>query len=136
MNWLILKVGTAVVTRNDGRLALGRLGALCEQVCYFFYASLWIKLGWFYLLFYLPRSNMVKVSNNVQIKELNSQGFEIILVSSGAVGLGRQRLRYRRLVNSRFFVYPFQFRVVMFGCIFWAWKSKLMPCIKKEKGKN
>lgn len=28
-----LKVGTAVVTREDGRLALGRLGALCEQVC-------------------------------------------------------------------------------------------------------
>ncbi|MBA0725777.1 hypothetical protein Golax_022336 [Gossypium laxum] len=62
-----MKVGTAVVTRNDGRLALGRLGALCEQ-----------------------------------IKELNSQGYELILVSSGAVGLGRQRLRYRRLVNSSF----------------------------------
>ncbi|KAK8671793.1 hypothetical protein V6N13_038378 [Hibiscus sabdariffa] len=64
---IVIKVGTAVVTRNDGRLALGRLGALCEQ-----------------------------------IKELNSQGFEIILVSSGAVGLGRQRLRYRKLVNSSF----------------------------------
>ncbi|KHG12117.1 Delta-1-pyrroline-5-carboxylate synthase [Gossypium arboreum] len=64
---IVIKVGTAVVTRNDGRLALGRLGALCEQ-----------------------------------IKELNSQGYEIILVSSGAVGLGRQRLRYRRLVNSSF----------------------------------
>ncbi|XP_022765098.1 delta-1-pyrroline-5-carboxylate synthase-like isoform X2 [Durio zibethinus] len=64
---LVIKVGTAVVTRNDGRLALGRLGALCEQ-----------------------------------IKELNSQGYEIILVTSGAVGLGRQRLRYRRLVNSSF----------------------------------
>ncbi|GMN41422.1 hypothetical protein TIFTF001_010643 [Ficus carica] len=64
---LIIKVGTAVVTRNDGRLALGRLGALCEQ-----------------------------------IKELNSLGFEIILVTSGAVGLGRQRLRYRKLINSSF----------------------------------
>ncbi|XWS74921.1 hypothetical protein CRYUN_Cryun01aG0040000 [Craigia yunnanensis] len=64
---LVIKVGTAVVTRNDGRLALGRLGALCEQ-----------------------------------IKELNSQGYEVILVTSGAVGLGRQRLRYRRLVNSSF----------------------------------
>lgn len=38
----------------------------------------------------------------MQIKELNSQGYEIIMVSSGAVGLGRQRLRYRKLVNSRF----------------------------------
>ncbi|RXH94506.1 hypothetical protein DVH24_024190 [Malus domestica] len=64
---LVIKVGTAVVTRNDGRIALGRLGALCEQ-----------------------------------LKELNSQGYEIILVSSGAVGLGRQRLRYRKLVNSSF----------------------------------
>ncbi|KAE8683092.1 Delta-1-pyrroline-5-carboxylate synthase [Hibiscus syriacus] len=64
---IVIKVGTAVVTRNDGRLALGRLGALCEQM-----------------------------------KELNSLGYEIILVSSGAVGLGRQRLRYRRLVNSSF----------------------------------
>ncbi len=26
------QVGTAVVTRSDGKLALGRLGALCEQV--------------------------------------------------------------------------------------------------------
>ncbi|KAE8721035.1 Delta-1-pyrroline-5-carboxylate synthase [Hibiscus syriacus] len=62
---LIVKVGTAVVTRHDGRLAVGRLGALCEQ-----------------------------------LKELNSQGYEIVLVTSGAVGLGRQRLRYRKLVNS------------------------------------
>ncbi|XP_042968739.1 delta-1-pyrroline-5-carboxylate synthase isoform X2 [Carya illinoinensis] len=64
---LVVKVGTAVVTRADGRLALGRLGALCEQ-----------------------------------IKTLNSQGYEVIVVSSGAVGLGRQRLRFRRLVNSSF----------------------------------
>ncbi|KAM7270031.1 hypothetical protein ACFE04_029245 [Oxalis oulophora] len=64
---IVVKVGTAVVTRNDGRLALGRLGALCEQ-----------------------------------IKDLNTQGFEVILTTSGAVGCGRQRLRYRRLVNSSF----------------------------------
>ncbi|PKA48582.1 Delta-1-pyrroline-5-carboxylate synthase [Apostasia shenzhenica] len=64
---VIIKVGTAVVTRSDGRLALGRLGSLFEQV-----------------------------------KELNSQGFELILVSSGAVGVGRQRLKYRRLLNSSF----------------------------------
>ncbi|KOM38077.1 hypothetical protein LR48_Vigan03g145900 [Vigna angularis] len=64
---VIVKVGTAVVTRSDGRLALGRLGALCEQ-----------------------------------LKELNDKDYEVILVTSGAVGLGRQRLRYRRLVNSSF----------------------------------
>ncbi|XP_020252470.1 delta-1-pyrroline-5-carboxylate synthase-like isoform X2 [Asparagus officinalis] len=64
---IVIKVGTAVVTRIDGRLALGRLGSLCEQV-----------------------------------KELNSRGLDVILVTSGAVGVGRQRLRYRRLVNSSF----------------------------------
>ncbi|KAG2685887.1 hypothetical protein I3760_10G147200 [Carya illinoinensis] len=64
---LIVKVGTAVVTRADGRLALGRLGALCEQ-----------------------------------LKELNSRGYEVILVTSGAVGVGRQRLRYRKVANSSF----------------------------------
>ncbi|GMP23147.1 hypothetical protein CsSME_00000854 [Camellia sinensis var. sinensis] len=64
---VVVKVGTAVVTRADGRLALGRVGALCEQ-----------------------------------IQELNTQGFEVILVTSGAVGAGRQRLRYRRLINSSF----------------------------------
>ncbi|RWW26396.1 hypothetical protein GW17_00009222 [Ensete ventricosum] len=36
------------------------------------------------------------------IKELNSSGFEVIMVTSGAVGVGRQRLRYRKLVNSSF----------------------------------
>ncbi|XP_074308212.1 delta-1-pyrroline-5-carboxylate synthase-like [Silene latifolia] len=64
---VIVKVGTAVVTRSDGRLAVGRLGALCEQ-----------------------------------LKELNTSGHEVILVTSGAVGAGRQRLRFRKMVNSSF----------------------------------
>ncbi|KAJ4798211.1 Delta-1-pyrroline-5-carboxylate synthase [Rhynchospora pubera] len=64
---LIVKVGTAVVTRSDGRLAVGRLGSLVEQ-----------------------------------LQELNVQGYEVILVTSGAVGVGRQRLRYRKLLNSSF----------------------------------
>ncbi|KAK9700085.1 hypothetical protein RND81_08G216200 [Saponaria officinalis] len=64
---VIVKVGTAVVTRADGRLAVGRLGALCEQ-----------------------------------LKELNANGHEVILVTSGAVSAGRQRLRFRKMVNSSF----------------------------------
>ncbi|XP_051122757.1 delta-1-pyrroline-5-carboxylate synthase-like [Andrographis paniculata] len=64
---VVIKVGTAVVTRADGRLAVGRIGTLCEQ-----------------------------------IQELNSRGFEVVLVTSGAVGVGRQRLRYRKLINSSF----------------------------------
>lgn len=43
----------------------------------------------------------------LQIKELNSQRYEVIMVTSGAVGLGRQRLRYRKLVNSRLVFAPF-----------------------------
>lgn len=62
---VIVKVGTAVVTRSDGRLAVGRLGSLCEQV-----------------------------------KELMNDGIEVIIVTSGAIGVGRQKLRYQRLMNS------------------------------------
>ncbi|KAI5054422.1 hypothetical protein GOP47_0030684, partial [Adiantum capillus-veneris] len=64
---VILKVGTAIVTRSDGRLAIGRIGLLCEQV-----------------------------------KELISRGLEVIVVTSGAVGIGRQKLRYQKLINSSF----------------------------------
>ncbi|XP_073148911.1 delta-1-pyrroline-5-carboxylate synthase-like isoform X2 [Henckelia pumila] len=64
---VVFKVGTAVVTRDDGRLAVGRVGAIFEQ-----------------------------------LETLNSLGYEIILVTSGAVGAGRQRLKYRKLINSSF----------------------------------
>eukprot|EP00250_Pteridium_aquilinum_P012579 c20812_g2_i1 orf=390-2600(-) len=64
---VVVKVGTAVVTRADGRLAVGRIGSLCEQV-----------------------------------KELIAEGTEVILVTSGAIGVGRQKLRYQRLMNSSF----------------------------------
>ncbi|KAH9617728.1 hypothetical protein KSS87_016647 [Heliosperma pusillum] len=67
---VVVKVGTAVVTRDDGRLAVGRLGALCEQ-----------------------------------LKELNANDIEVILVTSGAVSAGRQRLRFRKMVNSRFLAF-------------------------------
>lgn len=64
---IVVKVGTAVVTRQDGRLAIGRLGSIFEQ-----------------------------------LENLNSQGYEVIFVTSGAVGVGRQRLRYRKLLNCSF----------------------------------
>ncbi|AQK86399.1 delta-1-pyrroline-5-carboxylate synthase-like [Zea mays] len=64
---VIIKVGTAVVTRHDGRVSTGNFGVLCEQV-----------------------------------KEINALGYEVIIVSSGAVGVGKQRLNYRKLVNSSF----------------------------------
>ena len=62
---VIVKVGTAVVTQANGRLALGRLGALVEQ-----------------------------------LEQLVREGKEMILVTSGACGVGRQRLRYTNLLHS------------------------------------
>jgi len=58
---IVVKVGTAVVSRPDGKLALGRLGALVEQLC-----------------------------------ELAEAGHQVLLVSSGAVGLGAARLGMSR----------------------------------------
>ena len=61
-----LQVGTAVVTRGkDARLALGRLGALVEQ-----------------------------------LEALVRSGREMILVTSGAVSVGRQKLRQQQILNS------------------------------------
>jgi len=38
----------------------------------------------------------------MQVMELNALGYEVIIVTSGAVGVGKQRLKYRKLVNSSF----------------------------------
>lgn len=54
---IVVKVGTGVVSRDDGRLALGRIGSLVEQIV-----------------------------------RLMEQGHQVVLVSSGAVGLGAARL--------------------------------------------
>lgn len=56
---VVIKVGTAVVSRDDGGVALGRLGALVER-----------------------------------IRDLRSEGREVLLVSSGAIGLGVERLGF------------------------------------------
>ena len=58
---VVVKVGTAVVSRPDGGLALGRMGALVEQ-----------------------------------IHALQASGVEVLLVSSGAVGLGARQLGFAR----------------------------------------
>lgn len=56
---VVVKVGTAIVTRPDGKLALGRLGALAEA-----------------------------------LHGVRATGAEVVLVTSGAVGLGAQRLGF------------------------------------------
>jgi glutamate 5-kinase len=58
---VVVKVGTSVVRRPDGGLALGRLGALVEAVA-----------------------------------ALRGQGRQVLLVSSGAIGLGWRRLGFDR----------------------------------------
>lgn len=63
---VIIKVGSAVVTRStDFRLALGRIGALVEQ-----------------------------------LEALVRSGRQCILVTSGGVCVGKQRLRHQQVLNS------------------------------------
>lgn len=45
LNGNVLQVGTAVVTRADGRLAVGRIGSLCEQVMIFTAMPLQLKFS-------------------------------------------------------------------------------------------
>mmetsp|Transcript_39195 Transcript_39195/g.98491 ORF Transcript_39195/g.98491 Transcript_39195/m.98491 type:complete len:371 (-) Transcript_39195:270-1382(-) len=63
---IVVKVGTQVVSRaSDGRLALGRIGSLIEQ-----------------------------------IEVLVRSGRQVILVTSGSVGAGLQRIRREQILNS------------------------------------
>ncbi len=62
---VVVKVGTSVVTRPDGRLAVGRLGALAEGVA-----------------------------------ALHEEGRQVLLVSSGAIGLGVEQLGFARRPRS------------------------------------
>lgn len=63
---MALQVGTAVVTRGvDQRLALGRLGAIVEQ-----------------------------------LEALVRSGRQCILITSGSVSVGRQKLRQQQVLNS------------------------------------
>ena len=62
---VVLKVGTAVVTRDDGRLALARIGGLVET-----------------------------------IRALRGEGRDVVLVSSGSIGLGANALNLARPVAS------------------------------------
>ncbi len=62
---VVVKVGTGVVARPDGGMALGRVGALVEQ-----------------------------------LHALRLRGLDVLLVSSGAVGLGARRLGFDRRPDS------------------------------------
>ncbi|KAI3896745.1 hypothetical protein MKW98_009598 [Papaver atlanticum] len=91
-----LMIGAAVVTRADGRLALGKLRALMSSPIGQYSCSFAVSLKpmkFTVLCLWMLR---------LQLKDLNTQGFEVILVTLGAVGAGRQKLRYRKLLNYSF----------------------------------
>ncbi len=62
---VVVKVGTAVVSRPDGKLALGRMAGLVEQ-----------------------------------LQALRAAGRQVLLVSSGAVGIGADRLGFEKAPKS------------------------------------
>jgi len=62
---VVIKVGTAVVSRPNGTLALARMGGLVEEIA-----------------------------------DLIEQGKQVMLISSGAVGLGRERIGFSKEVIS------------------------------------
>lgn len=62
---VIVKMGTAIVTHDDGNIAIGRLGHVVEQVV-----------------------------------RLMDQGLEVVVVSSGAIGLGKRRLAQQALLSA------------------------------------
>ena len=78
---VVIKMGSAVITRGDGQgLALGRLAAIIEQVTCFAaktYIFIWI----------------------CQIAEIQNQGRECIVVTSGAVAFGKQKLGQELLMS-------------------------------------
>ena len=65
---VMIKVGSNVLTNEQGRLSVGRIGHLVEQV-----------------------ANLV-----------SQEGKEVILVSSGAVAVGRRRLEFQRRLSTSF----------------------------------
>lgn len=63
---VVVKVGSSVVTRDDGMVALGRIGALVEQIA-----------------------------------ELNRSGKQVVLVASGAIGIGTGKLKEQAAATVR-----------------------------------
>ena len=111
------------MSRPDGRLALGRLGSLCEEVsnetvmtvktrkdsnAAYTHVPL-VPFSNYVFVFYTHHLHIPLLHHGIfimpsvlQIEALVSEGREVILVTSGAVGIGRQKLRFQKLMRSSF----------------------------------
>lgn len=79
----MVKLGSAVITREDEHgLALGRLASIVEQVCS--------------LIIILVINHKSKI---FQVAECQNEGRECIMVTSGAVAFGKQKLTQELLMS-------------------------------------
>ena len=102
---IVVKLGSAVITRGDEcGLALGRLASIIEQV------DVIIKLltvydtltHWFhtYNSSHLEGSCIYDSHSLLQVSWLHNSGKEVVIVTSGAVAFGKQRMRQQQLLSQ------------------------------------
>ncbi len=75
----LVKAGTGVLTDAQGRVSLGTFSAKCNR---FFFSPLQTHVG--------PLGRIGHLVE--QVSELKKQGKEVIIVSSGAIAVGKQLL--------------------------------------------
>lgn len=98
---IVVKLGSAVVTRDECGLALGRLASIVEQVSQlFFYRR---QSNSLLMISSEPWQEVWTLSSlfcSDQVAMLQNQGREMMIVTSGAVAFGKQRLRHEILLSQ------------------------------------
>ena len=84
-----MQLGSAVITREDEcGLALGRLASIVEQV------NNGLCEYWHFSLYFNP-----PISVCLQVAELQNEGRECLMVTSGAVAFGKQKLAHEQTLS-------------------------------------